>query len=144
MLRFAPHQFPESRDMLALSQQGANRNAHHPAPIQRGRREIGSAGAVRALRPAQRVPVQRLTGQARWLVADTNRLKGHRSQHAPVGRCLDLFSKPLRVSKITAQARLQTGYALLADQTPEFQRAEAPPQWNAPIAQVLDPIRSEE
>ena len=54
------------------------------------------------------------------LVPDAQSLQRHRGQHAPMGRLADGVEQPLRVGQVAAQAGLQSGDALLANQDPEL------------------------
>ena len=65
-------------------------------------------------------------------------LQMDRRDHPPARSCGDLFSQPSRIGHVAAQALLQSADALFADDEPEFQRPEAAPERDAPVAQVLD------
>src|ERR1035437_8853004 len=137
-VRLGAHRLPERFDMLAFGEQGADGDADHPLSVEDGRCKIRLAGAIDAVGPSLRVGVERLAGQPGGLVPDAQSLQRHRGQHAPMGRLADCVEQPLRVGQVAAQAGLQSGDALLADQEPELQGAEAPSQRQAPVAQVLD------
>ena len=85
-LSLFPHQRPQRFDVAALGQLAADRDAHHPAVVENGGREIGAAGAVDAIAPAGRVPIERFARQPIGLVADADRLQIHRREDAPL-RC---------------------------------------------------------
>src|SRR5205823_7149988 len=50
----------------------------------------------------------------------------------------DAVRQPLRVHEVAAQTRLQAFDALLPNQEPELERAEAAPERESPIAQIFD------
>ena len=74
-------------------------------------------------------------------VAHAHRLQRDRSQHPPARRRPHLACEPLGVREVAAQPGLQAAHALLADQAPQLQRAEPPPERDAPVAVVLHPAR---
>jgi hypothetical protein len=92
---------------------------------------------IHAIRPGARVPVEALTREPRRLVPHADGLQRNRRQDSPAGRRANLLCEPLRVFEIAAQAPPKTLRALLADQEPQLQRAEASAQRNAPVAKVL-------
>src|SRR4029450_6020900 len=94
------------------------------------------SGAVHALRPVARMAIERLAGDARRLVTNADGLQRHWRDDAPVWRGVDLLGKPAGVLEIATEPRLQSIDALLTNQAPQLQRAEASAERNAPIAVV--------
>src|SRR5262249_19557394 len=98
-----------------------------------------STGAVHALDPVLRVLVQCFAFETSRLVAHAYCLERNGGEDAPARRDPHLLGEPLRVGDVTSQASLQLLDALVADEAPELQRAEAAPQWNPPVAKILHP-----
>ena len=134
----ALHGFPQPLDMGTVGGQRANRDAHHPPAVEQRRRQVGGARAVQPLDPAERVAIERFAAQALGFVPHADGLQRHRIEHPPRWRPRDLLGEPPRVREIAAEPRLQSRDALLADEEPELERAEAAAQRQAPVAEVLD------
>src|SRR5262249_43996182 len=138
-LRLPTDQAPERLDMPSLRRLGTDRDPDHPAPIQGRRGQVGSPRAVDPLAPAQGVLVHRGPLQARGLMTDADRLKGHRGEHPPAGGGSDLFGQPPGILQIATEPGLQATDPLGTEQAPQLQGPEPPPQRDAPVPEVLPP-----
>ncbi len=94
---------PRARRRPPLGRQRADRDAHHPAPVEHGGRQVGGAGAVDALGPGLRVAVERVAVEPGRLVPHAHGLQRHRREHPPAGRRGDLLRQPARVVEVAPQ-----------------------------------------
>src|SRR5262245_37508880 len=73
-------------------------------------------------------------------MANADRLKSDRREHTPLRGGSYLFGEPLSVDDISAQTRLKAFDTLLANEKPQFQRSEATPERDPPVAIILHAI----
>ena len=135
----ALHFRPERLDVRALGGQRADRDARHPAAVEERRREVGRAGSIERDRPRPACGDRARRRRARAARGARRRSAARRgSARASPASCRISPASHCGVGEIAAEARLQAGDALLADQEPELQRAEAAAERQAPVAEVLD------
>ena len=122
----------------ALGLLGADRHPHHPAAVERGRRQVGRAGAVDAITPRLRVRVQVFAATAR-----AARAARRPSAAAPApARASPAWRRPARPA--TARSRGRAAARACRPLTPcsrirnhSFSARKRRPERDAPVAVVL-------
>ena len=126
---------PEGLDVPSLRRLGADRDPHHPAPVEDRRGQVGLARAVDPLGPGPAC-----AGRAPRRPGPAARGGRRPSAAAPApatrqsGRGAHLLGQPSGVGDVAAQPGLQPVDALGADQAPELQGAEPAAERDAPVA----------
>src|SRR6185312_5027415 len=125
-LGLAPDQGPEGLDVRSLGGFGPDRDADHPAPVERGGREVREPRAVHPVAPGQGVGVEGVAFQAGRLVADAEGLQGDGGEDRPVGRGSDPVEQPSGVGDVPAKAGPERLDPLGPEQAPELEGPETP------------------